>query len=113
VKLDPIAISGGNVPESAALGLLLDPDRHLVTYPGETYRISFRLPPIQGDWELFLESEGYYYEWMRAEWLADENPALAALALGDPARALRVLAPAFKGAEPEMERRFWNSRFRR
>ncbi|HWP37413.1 MAG TPA: hypothetical protein VNL18_07650 [Gemmatimonadales bacterium] len=113
LTLEPITISGDGVPDSVALALLRDPARHLVTYPGDTYRITFDLPATDGEWELLLESEGYYYEWMRAEWLADEDPGLAALALGDPAHALRVLAPAFKRAEADMELRFWNSRFRR
>lgn len=113
VRLEPASIAGDVMPDSVALALLRDPGRHLVTYPGETYRITFNLPATGGEWELFLESEGYYYEWMRAEWLADEDPALAALTLGDPARALRVLAPSFKHAEAAMEQRFWNSRFRR
>ncbi len=113
VTVEPVAIAGDGIPDSVALALLLDPARHLVTYPGETYEITFHLPAADGEWELFLESQGFYYEWMRAEWLADENPALAALALYHPARALQVLAPDFKRAEPEMERRFWNSRFRR
>jgi hypothetical protein len=113
LSIDPISIAGNGLPDSAALALLLDPARHLVTYPGESYRITFELPATDGDWELFLEAEGFYYEWMRSEWIADENPALASLALGDPDRALRVLAPAFKRAEPHLERRFWESRFGR
>src|SRR5688572_13167786 len=54
---------------------LQDSTDHLVTLPGDEYRMVFKLP--RGDQELFLESEGYYYEWMRKEWLADENPAIA------------------------------------
>ena len=84
-----------------------------MTYPGDTYDLTFQLPAGDTEWEIFLDSQGYYYEWMRGEWLADENPVLAAIALGDPARALRLLAPAFKRAEPEMDRQFWSSRFRR
>ena len=48
---------------------------------------------------------------MRREWLAEENLALAAQIIFDPASALRRLAPAFKRQEPEMERLFWNSRY--
>ncbi|HSD28956.1 MAG TPA: hypothetical protein VLL75_16780, partial [Vicinamibacteria bacterium] len=62
--------------------------------------------------EIFLESEGFYYEWMRSEWLAEEDPGMAALALADPAEALRRLAPAYKAEEPHLERAFWASRFR-
>lgn len=113
IAVGPHSVLRDGAPDSAALDLLRHPDRHLVTYPGDTYDIVFQLPPADGSWDVFLESEGHYYEWMRAEWLADENPALAALALTDPASALRVLAPGFKRAEPTMERLFWSSRFGR
>jgi hypothetical protein len=111
--IEPVSISGDGVSDSLALALLLDRKRHLVTYPGETYKITFELPSVDGEWELFLESRGYYYEWMRAEWLDDENPFLAALVRYNPVRALKVLAPHFKRAEDEMEGRFWDSRFRK
>ena len=88
------------------------PGRHLVTHPGDAYRLTFRLPPSDGPLELFLESEGFYYEWMRSEWLAEQDPRMAALVLADPAEALRRLAPAYKAEEPFLERAFWASRFR-
>lgn len=103
----------GGVADSVALAFLLDPGAHLVTYPGDTYDVVFRLPEVRGGWEVFLQSEGYYYEWMRSEWLADENPVLAALALTAPSSALRALAPDYKRVELEMERLFWSSRFGR
>jgi hypothetical protein len=113
ISVYPEQVLRGGTPDAAALARLRDPARYLVTYPGDRYEMRFSLPDSDGEWELFLESQGYYYEWMRAEWLADENPALAAIAFGDPARALRILAPAFKRAEPDMEERFWSSRFGR
>lgn len=121
-------------PASDALATLLHPDHHLVTEPGDHFRIDFDLPvpseagptgpgswstsggPGSGDppmYRLFLESTGYYYEWMRKEWMADESPERAATLFFDPERAFRELAPAFKRLEPEMEEAFWASRFRR
>jgi hypothetical protein len=85
---------------------------HLVTRPGDAYRLTFRLPPSGAHLELFLESEGFYYEWMRSEWLAEEDPAMTALALADPEEALRRLAPTYKAKEPDLEHAFWASRFR-
>jgi hypothetical protein len=113
VTLAPEVALRDGVPDDAALHRLLDPAAYLVTYPGDAYDIVFRLPDQDAPWELFLESRGYYYEWMRAEWLADEDAGLAVLALSDPASALRVLAPSFKRAESLMEERFWSSRFGR
>ncbi len=81
-----------------------------MTLPGDEHTFVFRLPDHPDRWELFLESRGYYLEWMRSEWLPEENPARAAMMLLEPARALRELAPEFKRLEPHMERLFWGSR---
>lgn len=64
-----------------------------------------------GDYDLFLDSRGYYLEWMRQEWLREQNPLAALRMLLDPARALRELAPAFKRIEPQAETLFWRSRY--
>ncbi len=81
----------------------------LTTLPGDEYDLEFRLP--DGQYELFLESRGYYLEWLREEWLAEESPAKAALLFVAPRVALRMLAPAFKAHEAEMEAAFWRSRY--
>jgi hypothetical protein len=73
--------------------------------------IGYRLPEGSESFELFLEARGYYLEWMREEWLAEENPARAAQLWLDPSGALRDLAPAFKREEPRIETLFWNSRY--
>jgi hypothetical protein len=113
----PLAVSVFSVekegePDPGARALLTDGDRHLVTFPGEAYRLVFALPESRHPYEAFLETEGYYYEWMREEWLAEENPEMASLVLFDPAEALRRMAGAFKRHEPALEQAFWASRFR-
>jgi hypothetical protein len=50
---------------------------------------------------------------MRGAWLAEQDPLMAAMVLSRPREALRLMAPAFKEREREMERLFWSSRFRR
>jgi hypothetical protein len=112
VALEPVSVEHEGRRDERARARLVDGERHLVTHPGDAYRLTFRLPPADGPLELFLESEGFYYEWMRSEWLAEEDPGMAALALAFPAEALRRLAPAYKGEEPHLERAFWASRFR-
>jgi hypothetical protein len=87
--------------------------RPLVTLPGDEVTLQFRLPSDFRHYELFLESRGYYLEWMRREWMAEENPAMAAMMLLAPAAALRELAPKFKGTEDTMESLFWRSRYAR
>jgi hypothetical protein len=94
-----------------ALARLRSPDDALVTFPGDEYTLTYRLPGDAGRYELFLETRGYYLEWMREEWLAEENPLLAAQLFLDPAAALRRLAPEFKRVEPGLEAAFWRSRY--
>jgi hypothetical protein len=109
--IDPTIVLKDGRTDALALDVLTNPDRYLFTYPGDEYRIVFQLPEGSAKYEFFLESQGYYYEWMRAEWLAEENPAMLALLLTNPDEALRRLAPAFKKVEPRMEDLFWSSKF--
>jgi hypothetical protein len=113
LRLEPVSVERDGRRDARAKARLLDGERHLVTHPGDAYRLTFRLPPSHSRLELFLESEGFYYEWMRSEWLAEEDTRMAALALANPAEALRRLAPAYKVEEPSLERAFWASRFRK
>ena len=109
----PVSVERAGEPDPRALDLLRREEGHLVTVPGDAYRLVFVVPDLDGEGEVFLESEGYYYEWMREEWLAEEDAAMASLVLFDPAEALRRMAGPFKRHEPEMERAFWASRYRR
>jgi len=101
----------------ATLGRAFAPDRTpattfpMVTLPGDAYLLSYRLPEHPERYELFLESRGYYLEWMRQEWMADENPLRALQMVADPRGALRSLAPGFKRLEADMEAAFWRSRY--
>jgi len=84
----------------------------IITMPGDRYVLEYELPRGD-DYEVFLDSRGYYFEWMRAEWLHERDPIAALRMLVDPAHALRELAPAFKRLEPQMEQLFWRSRYAR
>jgi hypothetical protein len=111
VVLDPVRVKKGGADDPGALALLRDTTRPLVTFPGDDYTFEYELPEPFASQELFLQSRGYYLEWMRAEWLAEENPARAAAMFMNPRRAMRELAPAFKKQEAGMERAFWDSRY--
>ena len=113
VRLEPFSVERDGYRDDAARTRLREGERHLVTRPGDAYRLVFRLPRSERPLDLFLESEGFYYEWMRAEWLAEEDPGMAALALVSPGEALRRLAPAYKAQEGRLEEAFWASRFRK
>jgi hypothetical protein len=86
---------------------------YLITYPGDEYRFTFALPSDAESYALYIKSRGYYYEWMRGEWLAEQSPPMMALFALDPRAALRSLAPPFKAREQSFEQNFWASRFAR
>lgn len=111
IRLSPIAVNQDGVSANEAHRLLTDPTEALTTLPGDVYTLVYQLPKDFESYELFLESRGYYLEWMREAWLADENPTFAAVMLFNPERALRVLAPEFKKIEVDMEKKFWRSRY--
>ena len=111
VRLPPIAVNQDGVSADEAHQLLTDRKAVLTTLPGDVYTLVYQLPKDFENYELFLESRGYYLEWIREAWLADENPALAAMMLFNPERALRVLAPEFKKVEVDMKKKFWGSRY--
>lgn len=112
VVLEPVRatrLDGSDAPD--VLAALRDPERTVVHYPGDGVTLSYDLPA--GPQELFLESRGYYYEWMRREWLRERNPIAALRGLADPEGLLRRLAPAYKRIEPYMDRIFWSTRIGR
>ena len=85
----------------------------LSTQPGDEVRFRFEVPPSDGAQGLFLRTHGYYYEWMRREWLRDENLPRARMLMENPREALRTLAPEFRDLEPHMDAIFEASRFTR
>ncbi len=90
---------------------LIDSSRMLTSMPGDTFGLLYDLPQPSAGYEYFLEARGYYLEWMREEWKADYNPAMAQLVLFDPAEAMKKLAPEYKRVEADLERYFWSSRY--
>lgn len=105
-----LVLRGGRV-DAEARERLVDPERTLVAMPGDEYEIVFPLPRDSEGSELFLESRGYYLEWIRERWLEEENLLLAARLFREPERAFRELAGSFARVEPELEERFWRSRY--
>ena len=110
VRLGPVAVYRAGVANDSARACLLDSTRVLVTGPGDEYRLVYRLPEDFAGQELFLESRGYYLEWIRDDWLRGAGDGSLAM-LSHPRQALRRLAPEFKRQEASLEREFWNSRY--
>ena len=111
VRLQPSLVRKEGRVDEKTRKLLLDSAQVLVTFPGDEYTLVYRLPEDFSRYELFLESRGYYLEWMRQEWLAEENLDRAAMMFFNPENALRVLAPEFKKVEAEIEEQFWGSKY--
>jgi hypothetical protein len=109
-RIYPEKVYSAGSLDSLILIKLLDKDQYLVTYPGDEYRISFPLESLPSQ-QYFLESQGYYIEWMREEWLKEENITIVKKAMLFPASYLKKTAPYFKIHETEMESIFWNSKY--
>ena len=108
--IQPSALFDGNEIRDSILITLNDPEKMIVTNPGTSYTLHFELPESESV-SLFLKSRGYYVEWMREEWLDEENPALMRMMLKTPRKYLKYMAPLYKNAEPKMEELFWSSKF--
>lgn len=95
--------------EQNALDKLLAPDEFLVTLPGDQYYLHYRLPYEYG--EVFLESKGYYLEWIRDEWIREQNFRKLRYLVNHPRAYLKKASKAYKKQEGTMEEAFWNSRY--
>jgi hypothetical protein len=111
LRLEPVDVCREGASDPDALATLLDPDRSLATLPGDTYALLYAVPDDGREYELFLESRGYYLEWIRTQWLQEESAANLSELFFDPHAALTRLAPDFKRVEGTMEASFWSSRY--
>jgi len=90
---------------------LLSPRDVLVTMPGDELTLIYSLPDSSEFYELFLESRGYYIEWMRPSWLKEKNLLKTLMMFKEPEKYLKVMAPEFKRIESQMEDIFWRSKY--
>ncbi|MBI5710266.1 MAG: hypothetical protein HZC42_08195 [Candidatus Eisenbacteria bacterium] len=111
VRLEPVAVRRGDTLDAGSRQALLDPARVLVTQPGDVFTLAYRLPGEAAGYELFLESRGYYLEWMREGWIAQEDPGRLMTMMLAPRQALRDLAPAYAREQAALEDWFWKSRY--
>ncbi len=111
LRLPPARVLRDGAEDPEILARLRERSRPVTTLPGDAYELIYDLPGDPAGCELFVESRGYYLEWMREQWLAEENPAMAAIMFTEPRLALRLMAPDFKRLEPRMETLFWESRY--
>ncbi len=115
-KISPILIKPSNVLpakrySSNVLNLLINEDSLLVTLPGDKYNIYYELPDNYKDYEYFLDSRGYYLEWIRDVWLNEENPAMVNEMIFNTNQYFKDMAPKYKKIEAGMEEAFWRSKY--
>ena len=110
VRLKPDLVLKDDSIDIDALKRLKEEVKPLITLPGDKYELKYKLHNDCNS-QFFLDTKGYYIEWMREEWLAEENLRKAAFAFQFPGLFMRKAAPEFKKAEPLMEKIFWESRY--
>jgi hypothetical protein len=111
IRLPPQLVLKDGLVDRQTRAILRDSTQVLITLPGDNYTLRYQIPDVSCDYELFLQSRGYYLEWIRKEWIEEENPFLLAEMFINPEAALKRLAPDFKRVEGEMENHFWRSRY--
>jgi hypothetical protein len=92
--------------DTAALAGLAAPDtRYLQTGPGQRFAVEFEAGPVAPgiDRTFLLSSQGYYQEWIRAEWLR-RPPAPGALQPSD--AALQAALTRWRDTKATYEARF-------
>ncbi|MBP6872516.1 MAG: hypothetical protein KBC43_10960 [Bacteroidales bacterium] len=110
-RLHPYMVLKDSVEDQVALAMLLDTTAYLVTEPGDAYDLFYKLPGTGNEYEFFLFTRGYYLEWMREQWLAEEDLHKLFMMCVFPRHYLKSAAHEFKIIEPGMEEMFWNSRY--
>jgi hypothetical protein len=110
LTIEPTSVLKQGQIDAAALHDLLQSNRYLVSMPGDAYQINYTLPQTQQAYDLFLDTKGYYLEWMRGHWLADKNLLKLKQMIDYPKIYLKTEAANFKRYEAQMEAEFWNSK---
>ena len=93
--------------------LLYSDNNYLVSFPGDEFNLTFALPSVNSEeeYELFLNSQGYYLEWIRRAWLEGKNLKKLKGLLNNDRSVWAELAQEYKTVESEMESVFWNSKY--
>lgn len=110
LRIQPTIVLNNDSLDQKAFTHLTSQDEPLVTMPGDRYELKYNMPDDCA-YQYFLETKGYYLEWMRDGWLEEENLKKAAYAFYFPGRFMRKAAPRYKKVEPLMEKIFWESRY--
>jgi hypothetical protein len=110
-RIPPASIATAHGDAGLAQAWLAGQTPFLATRPGDEHTLTYDLPADGDDLEFFLEARGYYLEWMRQSWLAEESDWKLSKLFYRPGSALEDLAPAYQQLEPRIEKLFWESRY--
>jgi len=110
IRIQPFQVQNKNTEPTNYATILNDSSKYLVTLPGERYMAYYMLPEEELQFEYYLLSKGYYLEWMREEWLEEENRQMISTLFLRPNKYLKEMAPKFKKVEPFIDNIFWNTK---
>ncbi|MBC7885912.1 MAG: hypothetical protein H7X99_10580 [Saprospiraceae bacterium] len=115
VCVPPYQLTKNGVINANDLASVIESDNsNIISMPGDVYGLAYSIPDDKESnrtFKIFLETEGYYLEWMRKSWLKDKNlPALQHM-MKDPKSWLTSETSNYKKYEHDMENQFWNSRW--
>ncbi len=111
IRIQPQSSTPSELANQNVISLLNNQEKTLVTFPGDQISLQYELPDDYASYDLFLDTQGYYLEWMRETWVAEENYDKVFELLFNPNKYLKDLAPQFKKIEAEMEESFWRSKY--
>lgn len=88
-------------------------NEYLVSMPGDEFYYSYQIPNTKKDetFQIFLDTRGYYIEWMRDAWLKDKNLFALKKMMDNPVDWLNSETSNYKAYEQKMEEQFWNSKW--
>lgn len=87
-----------------------DDNRYLITIPGDCYFFHYDFKkPSDKETSLFIESKGYYNEWIRGNWIKEKN-TLYSFNLFDIQGTLNKLVDSWLENKDLLEQEFFNSR---
>ncbi|OFY66042.1 MAG: hypothetical protein A3H98_11605 [Bacteroidetes bacterium RIFCSPLOWO2_02_FULL_36_8] len=110
LEIMPLEVTTKGEKKEEALKSLLDKENFLINLPGAEYDVRFQFPDENQDYELFLQSTGYYLEWIRQEWLKNKDLGKLKMMVIRPKKFLKYTAKEYKHYEQTMEQEFWNSK---
>ncbi len=86
---------------------------YIVSMPGDEFYFSYNIPTSKNNevYQVFLDTRGYYIEWMRESWLKDKNLFALKRMMDNPKEWLNSETTNYKQYEIKMEEQFWNSKW--